>query len=748
MSDDPSLDGAAALSRSLIERDTAAASNEAATEDHSVPDELLPGVGADEMPLREGLAIGGSMTFAVLLLLNTLDELEAAALTVLAPEIRDAFAVSDGVIVFLASASTAFVFLGAVPLGWLADRVRRGPIIGVSGLLFGVFTLLSGLAVNVTTFFLARLGTGIAKANTLPVHGSLMADTYPIAVRGRMAAINVMAGRGMSVVSPIAVGAIAAWASWRWTYGVLWIPVAVVALVAFRLPEPIRGRWEKAHVLGTKVDNEPAAGPDAGPRIVDEDTTPISVEAAFARLGKVRTLRSVMLGFAALGFGLFTRPVLASLFLEEEYELGALGRGTITTASGLMIIAVVPFVGRYFDQLYRRDPTRALALIGALIMPSALLMPIQYAMPNEYLFAAFDIPGSVAMFAAFAMVQPLMQAVVPYRLRGMGSALGTLYIFLVGAAGGGLLAAALINTGTPRSTVLILGLPSSIVGGALMLNGARHIRHDLAMTVAELQEEQDEHERQRADPESIPVVQVNNIDFSYGGGGQSSVQVLFDVGFEVQRGETLALLGTNGAGKSTILKVIAGLETPERGVVRLNGSTLTFASPETRSAMGVHMLAGGAGVWGPMSVRHNLEMGTHLYRRDPADVERRIERVLDLFPELRTYLDQAAGTLSGGQQQTLALALTLLHEPEILIIDELSLGLAPVAVARLMVEIERLQAAGQTMLIVEQSINVALQIADRAVFLEKGSVRFDGATADLAGRDDLVRAIFLGSDGG
>jgi len=290
-------------------------------------------------------------------------------------------------------------------------------------------------------------------------------------------------------------------------------------------------------------------------------------------------------------------------------------------------------------------------------------------------------------------------------------------------------------------------LPSSIIGGALMLNGSRHIRHDLAMTVAELQEEHEEYARQRTDPESIPVVQVHNVDFSYRGGG-SDVQVLFDVSFEVHRGETLALLGTNGAGKSTILEIIAGLETPERGVVRLNGTTLTFASPETRSAMGIHLLSGGTGVWGPMSVRHNLEMGAHLYRGDRDDVEQRIERVLDLFPEMKEQLDQAAGTLSGGQQQTLALALTLLHEPEILIIDELSLGLAPVAVARLMTEIERLQAAGQTMLIVEQSINLALEIADRAVFLEKGSVRFEGAAADLAGRDDLVRAVFLGPDGG
>ena len=382
-------------------------------------------------------------------------------------------------------------------------------------------------------------------------------------------------------------------------------------------------------------------------------------------------------------------------------------------------------------------------LIGALILPSALLLPIQFNMPNPWLFALLDIPGSLMMFSAFAMVGPLMQAVVPYRLRGIGSALATLYIFFIGAAGGGLLSAMVIDASGPKTTILVLGLPSTIIGGAFMLNGARHIRRDLSLNVAELREEQAEHTRQLEDPENIPALQLADIDFSYG-----NVQILFDVGFEVRRGETLALLGTNGAGKSTILRVIAGLGTPERGVVRLNGRTVTFATPEQRTAMGIQTLLGGSGVWAPLSVRHNLEMGAHQLRDDKAERQRRIEHTLDLFPELRPRLDDPAGSLSGGQQQMLALARTLLCQPEILLIDELSLGLAPTAVAELMGHIERLQSVGQTIVIVEQSLNIALALADRAVFIEKGHIRFEGPASQLAERDDLVRAVFLGDEGG
>ena len=244
-------------------------------------------------------------------------------------------------------------------------------------------------------------------------------------------------------------------------------------------------------------------------------------------------------------------------------------------------------------------------------------------------------------------------------------------------------------------------------------------------------------------PETVPALQVVNVDFAYG-----PVQVLFDVGFEVRHGEVLALLGTNGAGKSTILRAIAGLGTPARGVVRLNGRNITYTTPEQRSRLGIRILLGGKGVLPAMTVQENLEMAAFIYRGDRAEVRRRIDGAYVLFPGLSEKRRAPASTLSGGQQQMLALAMVLLHDPEVLIIDELSLGLAPLLVQELLGVIERLKAEGMTIIIVEQSLNVALAVADRAVFLEKGQVRFSGPAAELAERDDLARAVFLGTEGG
>jgi ABC-type branched-subunit amino acid transport system ATPase component len=343
--------------------------------------------------------------------------------------------------------------------------------------------------------------------------------------------------------------------------------------------------------------------------------------------------------------------------------------------------------------------------------------------------------------SAFSMVGPILTSVSPYHLRGIGGAVGSVYLFFIGATGGAIISAGLDQALGPRAAVLILTIPTTIIGGIMIIRGSHYIRNDLSLVVLELQEEQEEHRRQAADPTSIPVLQLNNIDFGYG-----HVQVLFGVAFEVRRGEVLALLGTNGAGKSTALRVAAGLVTPERGVIRLNGRTMTYATPEQRSKLGIHLLPGGRGVFGEMTVRENLEMGGFAYRGNRADLERRIGRVLSLFPALTQAEGRRADTMSGGQQQMLALAIALLHDPEVLMIDELSLGLAPIVVQELIAVIDRLKSEGVTMIIVEQSLNVAAAIADRAVFLEKGQVRFEGRISDLMERDDLARAVFLGGE--
>ncbi len=702
-----------------------------AVEEVVFPEDLLPGTREEHTSLRDGLRKAGLRTFLVLAVIVFLDNLQSSGLAVLAPNIRSSFHVSSGVIVFVAGVSGGFLVLGILPMGWLADRFRRAPIIGWATFAFGFMVFLSGLASNVFLFFLARFGAGVSQASTQTVHGSLLADTYPISLRGRIGSAMGMATGIAAALSPLLVGTIATVVGgpngWRWAFYILAVPIIVVAAIAFGLREPPRGQHEKLDVLGEVIE--------------DSQPVPPSLEAAFARIWRIRTIKMCLIGFSAMGFGLFTAPVLGNLFLQQEYHLNAFRRGLIGTIGSIGVLVVLPFVGRYYDRLYHRDPAQALALIGKIILPVAFLVPIQYFMPNAVLWAVFSVPVAVLTLCGFSMVGPVLTSVAPYRLRGMVGAVGAVYLFFIGATGGAVLSAGLDNAFGPRAAVLIIMIPTTIIGALMIMRGSHFIRNDLSLVVVELQEELEEHRRQSADPASVPVLQLANVDFSYG-----HVQVLFGVNFEVRRGEVLALLGTNGAGKSTALRVAAGLVTADRGVVRLTGRTVTYATPEQRSRLGIHLLPGGRGVFGDMTVLENLEMGGFAYRGDRADLRRRIDRVFDLFPVLGVAKGRRASTLSGGQQQMLALGIALLHEPEVLMIDELSLGLAPIVVQELITVVERLKAEGVTMIIVEQSLNVAAAIADRAVFLEKGQVRFEGAIADLIERDDLARAVFLGGE--
>ena len=235
------------------------------------------------------------------------------------------------------------------------------------------------------------------------------------------------------------------------------------------------------------------------------------------------------------------------------------------------------------------------------------------------------------------------------------------------------------------------------------------------------------------------VLGVQDVDFSYG-----HLQVLFGISMDVQRGEALALVGTNGAGKSTLLRVIAGLETPTAGSVTFDDRDITGARAERLAGEGLVLIPGGRAIFTDMTVAENLEMQSLSIRKQGALVRERKERVLTTFPRLAERLGQHAGTLSGGEQQQLALAKALMLDPKLLCIDELSLGLAPVVIAELMEIVRRLNEDGITLVVVEQSLNVAAQICSRAIFLEKGEVRFAGECTELLERDDIARAVFFG----
>jgi ABC-type branched-subunit amino acid transport system ATPase component/predicted MFS family arabinose efflux permease len=730
-SDDPAALAAAVLdeeAKRQAEQESRAPAREV------LPDDLLPGVGEDALSLKDVLAKGGVSTVAVLSLLNLVDEFDRAALQVLAPDIQRSLGMSDTVLGVLGALTGLLFVVGAVPLGYLADRMRRTLLVGVCSLVFAAFAVLTGAVRNVWQLAVTRVMTGFGKANTLPVHNSLLADAYPIGGRARVFAVHSLANPAGLFLGPLLVGGIAALAGggagWRWVFPVIGAPALVLAVLAFFLREPRRGANEQLSVVGEVVTEH-------------AEEAPIPLAAAFQRLKNIRSFYFFLVGIGALGFALFSVPLFLNLLLERRYDLDAFDRGIVIAFTQLGSVVAAPFAGSLGDRLFRRNPVHAVLVIAAAVGAYGLILVPGLWMPNVVLLTIVVSVATASTIVAFVISNMVMAAVIPYRLRAQGFAMIGLYLFLVGAFFGALITGSLSDAHGERMALSIVVPPAALVGAALIAYGARYVRRDLSLVVEELQEEQEERARVATAGAEVPVLQVRNLDFSYG-----QVQVLFDVAVDVYEGEVLALLGTNGAGKSTLLRCVSGLALPDRGVVRLDGRTITYAEAEMRVAHGIVQVPGGKAVFPTLTVAENLMAGAYRHIWKPEVVEERAERVLDLFPRLEERLDQPAGTLSGGEQQMLAIAKGLLLEPRILLLDELSLGLAPVVVQEILAVVERLKAQGITMVIVEQSVNVALSMADRAVFMEKGQVRFQGPAAELLERDDLVRAVFLGGEGG
>jgi branched-chain amino acid transport system ATP-binding protein len=240
--------------------------------------------------------------------------------------------------------------------------------------------------------------------------------------------------------------------------------------------------------------------------------------------------------------------------------------------------------------------------------------------------------------------------------------------------------------------------------------------------------------------ESTPLLQVQELSLRFGG-----ITALRGVNLTVRRGELVALLGANGAGKTTTLRAISRLETASAGRILWQGADLARLSTERTVKLGIGHCPEGRRVLARQSVAANLELGAWL-RRDRAAIAADLERCYGLFPRLAERRRQLAGSLSGGEQQMLAIARALMGRPTLLLLDEPSLGLAPKLVAELMATLAELHREGLSMLLVEQNAAAALAIADSAVVLESGSVRLEGAAAELRG-DRQLQESYLGAGG-
>ncbi len=233
------------------------------------------------------------------------------------------------------------------------------------------------------------------------------------------------------------------------------------------------------------------------------------------------------------------------------------------------------------------------------------------------------------------------------------------------------------------------------------------------------------------------MLEVSGLSVSYG-----DLRVLWEVSFSVNKGELVALIGPNGAGKTTSLKAILGLVPVEAGDVRLNGTSLLGRPPYERIRHGLSLVPEGHRIFPAMTVEENLELGGFAVP-PPNGLRYEIERVYALFPILAERRRQWAGTLSGGEQQMLALGMALISSPTLLVLDEPSLGLAPLVVESLYQTIVRLRQEGLTILLVEQQVFLALELADRAYVLETGRIRHEGTGRDLL-HDPHVRSTYLG----
>lgn len=236
----------------------------------------------------------------------------------------------------------------------------------------------------------------------------------------------------------------------------------------------------------------------------------------------------------------------------------------------------------------------------------------------------------------------------------------------------------------------------------------------------------------------MTMLKVNHVEARYG-----QVTALRDISIEVNAGEIVVLLGVNGAGKSTTLKTISGLIHPSKGYVEFEGERLDKLIPEAIVRRGIVHVPEGRRIFPGLTVRENLVMGTSNRRAKRAEIETGIERVLEVFPDLKRMLNQLGWSLSGGQQQMLAIGRGLMANPRILMLDEPSLGLAPVIVKQVFQTIKEINRQGVTILLVEQNASLGLRMANHAYLLETGTV-VRGDLAENLLKDDAVKATLLG----
>ncbi|CAN5717091.1 hypothetical protein BH10ACT1_BH10ACT1_05810 [soil metagenome] len=668
------------------------------------------------------MIVDGGPVFPLVVLfgLNAVDELDRTAFGILIPEIRKEFELGlQGVLTLIAVVSVVALLL-QVPIAAMADRHSRTGIAVLGAALWGFFSVLTGVAGGIIMLALVRTGSGIGRATVDPTHNSLLADYYPPDIRPRVYSVHRAANAVGACIGPLAAGLLAAAFGWRVPFLLFAFPTLVFVILGLKLKEPVRGGHERR-----------AMGASESVVATEEDAP--SFAEGWRMVHKIPTLRRIWYSLPFLATSLVGFVSLAALMYEDQYGLDERARGFV--AAGVEPAQLIGLIvgAKVGMKLLAKDPGLVLKFLSLMSVVVAAALVAFAVAPN----LAVAIIANAVIAAALAVLGPgilaALSLAIPPRARSIGFSVGSLWV-VPGLAFLPVLGAIGDRWGI-RWGMLVM-VPIFLIGGAIIASAGRSVNTDITQVwqaAAALAEAKQERLAGRS-----KLVLVRDLEVFYG-----DVQVLFGVDFEVDEGQIVALLGTNGAGKSTLLKAISGVVEADRGSVIFDGREITHAPSHEIARFGISQMPGGAGVFGDLTVRENLQLGSWVERHDHSEVASRLAKVIEFFPVLQTRMDDPAGDLSGGQQQMLALGMAFLAEPRLLMIDELSLGLAPVVVEQLLPVVRGLADAGTTVIIVEQSVNVALTLAETAFFMEKGQIRFHGPTAELLERPDVLRSVFL-----
>jgi len=684
---------------------------------------LKPVAQAIAHPVRtlDGIT-GGGPIYPLLILfgLNAVDELDRTAFTVLLPEIREEFGLNlTGVLGIVAAVGAAALAL-QIPIAQLADRGSRSRLTLIGAGVWAVFSFVTGLAWVLWALAVARAGSGIGKAVVDPTHNSLIADYYAPEHRNKVFAFHRSANVLGQIVGPIVAGLIAYQFGWRWPFIIFAVPTAILVVVGLRMKEPIRGAHERRAMGATEE------------AIATEEEPPSYAE-AWRMMWKIESLKRIWFALPFLAASLIGFGTFASLLYDEVFNFDERARGVLAAAvepAGLVGLVIGARIG---TRLMARDPGLVLKFLALTAFFNAGVMVIFASAPVWWVATGAAAVASLVNAMFVPTIFAVLSMAIPPRARALGFSIGSLWILP------GLIVLPLIGAiGDAWGIRWGMGMmaPVYLIGGLILSTAGFVIKDDIAQVWQTAAARAEVATERRAGRSKLLLVRGLNV--SYG-----DVQILFDVDFEVEEGEIVALLGTNGAGKSTLLKSISGVVEADRGAIMFDGREMTFAPPNEVAQRGVIQVAGGQGVFPSLTVQENLDVAGWLHRRDPEGLATDAARVYELFPALDSRRSEPAANLSGGQQQMLAIGMALLGRPRLLMVDELSLGLAPVIVEQLLPVLRQLADEGVTIILVDQSVNVALTIAETAYFMEKGEIRFHGPTAELLDRPDVLRSVFL-----